>query len=527
MTIKTTAQLHTEINTNFPDNTSGLITPALLRTTTTDIVDTYAGAFNVKAYGAVGNGVADDTAAINSAIVDLNAAGRGRLYFPAGTYLVSSSLTAITASAIIQGDGMNWTIPGIVQGTLINYTSNNSSLFTMNSGGALRDMYLNYTGVSTPVAGSAGITVTNASSNAFQKVDYDSIEVVGFYINIDIQVGAEWSAHNIHIYNAVFVGVHVQNIFNHDAGDWAITNSYFSNTNVAYVCGAGIYVQSSGGGKITNCKFNALSSPNGMNNGIGVDFTSAATSDMNISNCSFENLGGNTNGAAISFSGVNNGVITGCAFDLNAQYGIILQLVCPNCVVVGNLLSNGLAIGDSTTPTTLTYAGNGGIVGTPVVNFLPAIGWVYTQPSSTEARFAWQSAPTRSPELEVQAPDTGTTAIIRCKDSAADIGMQMKADATGGSGSIGAATTTSVVSDAQVASGGTHPISFKAGGTNSGQEVFQAISAGLLKFTNAANFTANGATAASLGSTSPGHGTVQKWLTVQDSGGSTFYIPCF
>src|ERR1700761_374251 len=36
---QTKAQLNTEINTNFPDNTSGLITPQALRTTTSDIVN--------------------------------------------------------------------------------------------------------------------------------------------------------------------------------------------------------------------------------------------------------------------------------------------------------------------------------------------------------------------------------------------------------------------------------------------------------------------------------------------------------
>src|SRR5215475_8705884 len=55
-----------------------------------------SGVLNVKTgYGAVGNGVADDTAAIYSAIAAIpaytaaNPFNRSIIYFPAGTYLVS------------------------------------------------------------------------------------------------------------------------------------------------------------------------------------------------------------------------------------------------------------------------------------------------------------------------------------------------------------------------------------------------------------------------------------------------------
>src|SRR5947208_3960891 len=50
--------------------------------------------FNVKDYGATGNGSTIDTPAINSAIIAANAAGGGTVTFPAGNYLsVSIHLT--------------------------------------------------------------------------------------------------------------------------------------------------------------------------------------------------------------------------------------------------------------------------------------------------------------------------------------------------------------------------------------------------------------------------------------------------
>lgn len=45
--------------------------------------------FNVKSYGATGNGTTDDTTAIQNAINACHTAGGGVVYFPAGTYLVT------------------------------------------------------------------------------------------------------------------------------------------------------------------------------------------------------------------------------------------------------------------------------------------------------------------------------------------------------------------------------------------------------------------------------------------------------
>lgn len=64
--------------------------------------------FNVKAYGAVGDGVTDDTAAISLALTACLAA-RGILDFPGGSYLVNGSgayIFLITKPIQIQGDGM-------------------------------------------------------------------------------------------------------------------------------------------------------------------------------------------------------------------------------------------------------------------------------------------------------------------------------------------------------------------------------------------------------------------------------------
>src|ERR1700722_6816445 len=79
--------------------------------------------FNVKNYGATGNGSTDDTTAIQSAISAFQtAAATGsavKLYFPAGTYLVSAPLTVTNVTGCtITGDGHSQTtIKEITSGT--------------------------------------------------------------------------------------------------------------------------------------------------------------------------------------------------------------------------------------------------------------------------------------------------------------------------------------------------------------------------------------------------------------------------
>lgn len=51
------------------------------------------GEYNVIAYGAVGDGSTDDTSAVQSALDACKAAGGGVVYFPAGNYKVTSTLT--------------------------------------------------------------------------------------------------------------------------------------------------------------------------------------------------------------------------------------------------------------------------------------------------------------------------------------------------------------------------------------------------------------------------------------------------
>jgi Ca2+-binding RTX toxin-like protein len=79
--------------------------------------------FNVKDYGAVGNGTALDTAAIQAAIDAAAKAGGGEVYVPSGTYIVQSGdnpadgALMIKSNVFIKGDGMGDTVIKLASGS--------------------------------------------------------------------------------------------------------------------------------------------------------------------------------------------------------------------------------------------------------------------------------------------------------------------------------------------------------------------------------------------------------------------------
>lgn len=64
--------------------------------------------FNVKNFGATGNGVSDDAGSIQAALNTAGGLGGGRVYVPAGTYLLSVGLT-MTSGVWMYGDGIGVT----------------------------------------------------------------------------------------------------------------------------------------------------------------------------------------------------------------------------------------------------------------------------------------------------------------------------------------------------------------------------------------------------------------------------------
>jgi hypothetical protein len=95
-------------------------TPAGVGAVSTNVQAKLRETVSVKDFGAVGDGVTDDTSAFISAIASVTASG-ARLYIPEGTYIITSTLT-ISGSVNINGDG--------ILNTVIKASGNFSAVFT-------------------------------------------------------------------------------------------------------------------------------------------------------------------------------------------------------------------------------------------------------------------------------------------------------------------------------------------------------------------------------------------------------------
>ena len=123
---------------------------------------------NVRDFGAIGDGLADDTSSIQNAINfirDNNLSGYGSVYFPSGKYKISSSIEITNNKLSIIGDGFSSII--YAEGTSDNLVSFN--IFNLNSTGSasfkLQDIYLFGLNTSASCAGVYGKSAVDVMIN--------------------------------------------------------------------------------------------------------------------------------------------------------------------------------------------------------------------------------------------------------------------------------------------------------------------------------------------------------------------------
>jgi hypothetical protein len=140
------------------------------------VIDKGGQVYNVKAYGAVGNGVADDTAALDAAITACNESG-GTLFLPSGKFLITRTLVSITkwtCGIIGAGVQASQIIAKSMVGDII--LINNIRFNQLQHNQVFRDFSINCTGADTGFGGPRENTGIHTIDSLMQKFDNVAVE---------------------------------------------------------------------------------------------------------------------------------------------------------------------------------------------------------------------------------------------------------------------------------------------------------------------------------------------------------------
>jgi pectate lyase-like protein len=127
------------------------------------------GQVNVKTFGAVGDGVTNDTAAFNAALASLKAAGGGRCLVPKGTYLISATTNPaitshVSANVHLVGEGRDVSvlkIAGIPAGNFLFCSGDNWSVEDLTID--MQDYFITRAGFAAIVATGNNWRITNCT----------------------------------------------------------------------------------------------------------------------------------------------------------------------------------------------------------------------------------------------------------------------------------------------------------------------------------------------------------------------------
>lgn len=161
---------------------------------------------SVKDFGAVGDGVADDTAAIQAAIDSQEAANGGILVFPVGTYRVSSTLTINASNVLLQGEGgdrshdvgiqgasastkLVWA--GTVGGTVVQFASPIGASAQKQSGGGMVRFFIQCAG-----SAAIGIQLVSWDFGVFQNIAIINPATAGIDIDVAATLGEARDSQN-------------------------------------------------------------------------------------------------------------------------------------------------------------------------------------------------------------------------------------------------------------------------------------------------------------------------------------------
>lgn len=238
------------------------------------------GWYDVRAYGAVGDGVTDDSSAFNSAVQAAISAGGGTVVVPRGTYVVETEVLvddtfSETSGVFISGDGINATniVAGADNINIIHWSGNYGGIDGVGLDGN------GYTGVSglrlTPVDESQTSTLVHQDYNQFRNMRIEDCSE-GIVLQCGPYVGSSVSGCYFNTFSSIYIQRCTRGIYFKD-GPNALSSG--SNRNQFFGCriglsmNTGIQIDCGGTNSFFGCSIEEVSagtSPNATPTGIKI-----------------------------------------------------------------------------------------------------------------------------------------------------------------------------------------------------------------------------------------------------------------
>lgn len=179
--------------------------------------------FNVRAYGAVGNGSTDDTTAIQSALTACRIAGGGTVYVPEGVYLVSNILQ-IGSNTNLIGAGKNLTTIRMKSGSWsgISQIGTYTGISTLQVYNGATASYIAVKGI-TFDGNEAGITAIPAWANTASCAPISMLVTTHLDISECSVINA--IGYSVYLFNCIDFTISRNYVLTGQASTWGLTGS--------------------------------------------------------------------------------------------------------------------------------------------------------------------------------------------------------------------------------------------------------------------------------------------------------------
>lgn len=408
---------------------------------------------NVRDYGAVGNGIIDDTDAINRALSDLytrdaRTAVRRTLYFPAGNYVVTDVIK-IPPYARIQGDGKNSTIITATDNSVAYVARISDSKLqvgaSVGSNGAAMPVYISINDIS---FNANGLGLDVFAINATKYLSFKRVGFLGGLTTAPISAGTQLAAvqifstpitqsQNIIFEDCEFSGTNYAAILDDDMQNIVFDKCAFKKLYIGLkigedTVGSGTSVYGPRGLRVTNSLFDEIYD-SALVNYETAKVTSAFNTYLDVGNQSIAV----PTSPVIIFSGDGSASICDAFARTDAENLTVPRVSYGNTRSIYIEATTGIQVGKR------KFEQGGVITLGNNISTATLTGIAFTTSQKTQRihYLATRGSDTRSGILEVTATSAGITVSDNFTETGTDIGLTLSATVVSSAVSVKYTTT--------------------------------------------------------------------------------------